>query len=124
MGPFSACAAAALTLHIGSVHFSAGDYNEVNPGLGISCNQYHAGFYNNSLGRLSTYLGRSWDYCAGPVCAGVLLVAVSGYNAPVVAPVPMLSVGGDWRLVMVAAPRVTEDSAAFIGFGIQRRFGR
>jgi hypothetical protein len=36
----------------------------------------------------------------------------------------MLSVGDDWRLVMVAAPRVTEDSAAFVGFGIQRRFGR
>jgi len=121
-GALSACAA--ITLHLASVHLTAGDYNEFNPGIGVSCGQYHAGIYRNSIRRTTIYAGRSWEWCRGPACAGVLLVAASGYKSPVVAPLPMISIGGgSWRLVMVAAPRVVDDSAAFIGFGIQRRLG-
>jgi hypothetical protein len=122
MGLVAACTA--ITLHLASMHLTSGDYNEVNPGIGITCNQYHAGAYYNSLRRVSTYVGRSWEWCRGPVCGGVALMAVSGYKTPVIAPLPMLSIGRDWRLVMIAAPRVVKYSAAFVGFGIQKRIGR
>lgn len=116
----SSCAA--VTLHLASVHLSAGDFNEFNPGVGLTCgDQVHVGVYHNSIRRVSFYAGRSWEWCHGPVCGAVALLAITGYQRPVVAPVPVLFVGRDWRLATVIAPRVADDSAAFIGFGIQKQ---
>lgn len=108
-----------LTLHLASAHFGGGDYNERNLGAGLSCNGYHVGAYHNSLGRLSTYAGKSWTWCRRSACAGAALLFVTGYKVePVIAPVPMVSFGGRWKLVLVGTPRMAS-SPGFLGVGIE-----
>lgn len=108
-----------LTLHLASWHFGAGGYNENNYGLGANCNGYHAGVYKNSIGRLSTYAGKSWMGCVRYMCAGGALLFVTGYDVePVLAPVPVVTLGERVKLVLIGAPGIA-NSPGFIGAGIE-----
>ena len=96
-----------LTASIASHHFEerkkkGHDYNEFNPGLGLELVRqpfahaagidfrmsYIAGFYHNSIYRMSAYAGGGPEACYGlqdkfSVCAGVSAGVVTGYEAAV-----------------------------------------
>lgn len=115
----SACTG--LILHLASWHFGAAAdrYNEQNYGVGVRCGDWHVGAYRNSLYRTSVYGGRSWTWCAGSVCAGGAVLAVTGYRPDVIiAPVPLLSIGRDWRVLTIAAPGLG-GSPGFVGVGVE-----
>lgn len=110
----------ALIIHMTSWHFG-GAYNEDNRGVGVSCDGYHVGTFRNSLDRQSAYLGRSWERCRGPVCAGAGVVAVTGYRSgPVVAPLPLISIGNGTRVALTAMPSVGGMSG-FVGLAMEVR---
>jgi len=86
----ASCLALSLLLHVGSVHQRPG-YNNVNPGLGVSCHvsdtvSLSSGFYYNSERKMSAYA--SAEYSVPLVAgfrAGVVAGVVTGYKlAPVV----------------------------------------
>jgi len=86
----ASCLALSLLLHVGSVHQRPG-FNNVNPGLGISCAytenvSISSGFYYNSERKMSAYA--SAEYSVPLVAgfrAGVVAGVVTGYKlAPVV----------------------------------------
>lgn len=97
-----------------------GDYNEENYGLGANCNNYHVGLYKNSINRTSAYVGKSWIGCVKYICAGGALMLVTGYEyEPVLAPLPVIKIGGDTKLVLIGAPGVARDSPGFVGASIE-----
>ncbi len=117
MNALAACLS--ISLHLMSLHFGGGDYNERNYGAGLNCNKFHAGAFRNSLGRISTYAGKSHTWCRGRICAGGALLFVTGYEIePVIAPVPIVSVGDAWRLNIIALPSVA-GFTGFVGFGLE-----
>jgi len=86
----ASCLVLSLLLHVGSVHQRPG-YNNVNPGLGVSCAytenvSISSGFYYNSERKMSAYA--SAEYSVPLVAgfhAGVVAGVVTGYKlAPVV----------------------------------------
>lgn len=113
-----------LTLHLFSQHFDGDDrWNERNWGVGLNRSGVHAGVFRNSLYRTSIYLGRSHMWCLEWVCGGAAIVAVTGYDPDiVVATVPMISIGREFRLQMIASPRMA-GSPGFIGGGVELPLG-
>ena len=72
-------------MHIGSQHFPARDFNNINPGVYyISKDGYTVGTYFNSERRQSVYAGMTWDYGRFRIQAG----AITGYQGKVL---PMLA---------------------------------
>lgn len=110
-----------LSLHLASAHFGADRqaYNERNLGLGVNCAGWHAGAYRNSLDRTSTYVGRSLTWCWDLVCAGGIAAIVTGYRRDIApALLPLLSIGRDWRVNLIGAPR-SDDFPGFVGVSIE-----
>ena len=93
------CLAVSLLLHVGSVHTQPG-YNNVNPGLGMSCAyseevSLSAGFYYNSERRLSTYLTAEYSVpLVWGMRAGVVVGAVTGYDLGPVVPSAAIALHG------------------------------
>lgn len=111
----------ALIIHMTSWHVGGGYFNEDNHGVGMSCNGYHVGTYRNSIGRQSSYVGKSWQRCWRFVCGGAGVVAVTGYrDGIVVAPLPLLSIGNGTRIALTGMPSVG-DIAGFVGMAIEVR---
>ena len=69
-----------LAVSVASLHADAHGMNQFNPGMGVEVGAWHAGEYRNSLDRTSVYLGREFAAGNGPIRAGLLLGAVSGYR--------------------------------------------
>lgn len=108
-----------LSLHLASVHFGGGDWNEQNVGIGINYAGYHVGTYRNSMDRQSVYAGRSLTRCAGPWCAGGALMIVTGYSdGPIIAPVPIVSIGNGYRVQLIGTPSIA-GVAGFIGASVE-----
>lgn len=75
----TSCLALSLLVHVGSVHQQPG-YNNVNPGLGISCAytenvSISTGIYYNSQRRMSAYAGAEYSI---PLIAGFRAGMVGG----------------------------------------------
>lgn len=118
---------ATLTSH----HFVDGHYNQHNYGLGFEHPTSRerlaliAGAYDNSFNRVSAYVGVAWTpLTVGPLHAGVIGGAVSGYQAHAVLPavIPVLQVEGrTLGANLFYAPRV-RDSVAVLGLQAKLRF--
>ncbi|WP_280152956.1 hypothetical protein [Piscinibacter sp. XHJ-5] len=68
--------AGTVGVHLGSVHFPARHFNNVNPGLYWRSDAgWTLGAYRNSLDRTSAYAGYSWQWRALALTAG----GVTGY---------------------------------------------
>lgn len=66
-----------LGVHLFSHHFPSDHYNNVNPGLYYRLAEGPvAGFYRNSVRRLSVYAGYTWQYGRFDLTTG----AVTGYT--------------------------------------------
>lgn len=108
---FVAVAALSLSIHGASLHEDRDrDYNEINPGIGLNIRTgafgAHAGVFHNSLRRTTVYVGSSAERCAGPVCGGLVVLLLTGYERAVeVAPIPVIGVRrGRHRLNILYAP--------------------
>lgn len=114
----SVCASLALALHLTSWHAEPG-YNEDNRGLGIRCDGWAAGAYQNSIYRTTAYVGRVHEWCWRMLCAGGGLYVATGYTKGVmVAPLPQVSIGDSIRVTFVAAPSYREHKG-FVGASIE-----
>ncbi len=96
-----------LGFHLGSHHFPAKDYNNVNPGVYvIKDNGLTLGTYYNSERKQSVYAGWTWDYGVFRLQAG----AITGYRhtiMPMLA--PSVSLGHGFRLT--ALPKIGTQGA-------------
>jgi hypothetical protein len=83
--------AAELVVHGVSYHFDRSqEWNERNAGLGVRFEQgnglsYQTGFYNNSYGKLTTYVVAQKEWRVMGIRAGVFGGRVTGYAVPVAA---------------------------------------
>lgn len=113
-----------LTIHLFSAHFDGDDrWNERNYGVGLNRQDVHVGIFKNSMHRTSVYLGRSRTWCLEWLCGGAALIAVTGYDADlIVAPVPMMTIGDDIKIRLIATPRMA-GSPGFIGGGVEFPLG-
>jgi hypothetical protein len=125
----------ALTVSSMSYHFDrSGEHNERNAGLGFETSwtkelSLTAGFYRNSSTRpnaISTYAAVAYKPLAiGPVRAGMMFGAVTGYQAapvlPAIAAVATLE-GKDSGLNVYLLPGIRERAVGAIGLQVKRRF--
>lgn len=90
---------ATIGLHLGSMHFPAKDFNNVNPGIYIKTeNNYVAGGYYNSIRKPSFYLGKNFEYKMFSLTVG----GVTGYDRLPITPLILPSVKlGDVRITVV-----------------------
>lgn len=107
--------AGTVGVHIGSQHFPAQQYNNLNPGAyyiadtGVLRGKYTVGAYWNSERRLSAYAGQSWDFGPVRLQAG-LITGYQGRVLPLVA--PSVSTGYGFRVA--ALPKVESGGSAVI----------
>lgn len=78
------CTTIALTFALSSMHLTHNyntDYNEVNPGVSIECNQYAAGVFQNSLNKTSVHAGMIFKHnIANNLLIGSNVGMVTGYQ--------------------------------------------
>ena len=93
----SSCLALSLLLHVGSVHQQPG-FNNVNPGLGISCAytenvSISSGAYYNSERKMSAYASAEYSVpLVWGMRAGVVAGVVTGYKLAPVVPTVSLAI--------------------------------
>jgi hypothetical protein len=125
----------ALTVSSMSYHFDRSiDHNERNAGLGFETSwtkelTLTAGFYRNSSTRpnaISTYAAVAYKpLVIGPVRAGMMFGAVTGYQAAAVLPAIAAVASFDGRdsgLNVYLLPAVRERAIGAIGVQVKRRF--
>jgi hypothetical protein len=115
-----------LELSTFSHHVQRDSLNQRNPGLGAEVGQYHFGEYLNSVRRPSWYVGREFHVGDGPVRAGVLVGAITGYPiaevAPLIAPFVRFDHGPvGANIVLIPDPVIVRHSA--LGLQIRLRVG-
>lgn len=85
------CSTIALTLSLASLHLThdyQSEYNEVNPGISIECDQYSAGYFKNSLSKDSYHAGFIFKKTVNSqITIGTNLGVVTGYQSD---PVPFI----------------------------------
>ena len=78
--------------HVGYTRYDRYDFNESNPGLGYVFDSGVAvGFYRNSYGVQSEYLGYNWQTNNRYLNAGVVVGLVTGYDIPYAMPAAPLA---------------------------------
>lgn len=112
-------------LHAASHHWPARDYSNINPGAYVRTTEgWTAGFYRNSLRRVSVYAGRTFSTQLGVVEASITLGAISGYDrrVPLLA-VPSVAVPvGAARVRLAVVPRAEKEGAAVLHLSVERSF--
>jgi len=123
------CLAQAQTvgLHLLSAH-QKGGYHSVTPGLYIrSSNGLTAGIYRNSCGRISTYVGMTWEHDAA-LSPAITIGAVTGYPSAPVMPLLVPSVAMkieqnmSARLALIPKPPTGSHSSSALHFSLERKF--
>ena len=100
-----------LGFHLGSQHFPAQQYNNINPGVYyIHSSGATVGTYYNSERRQSMYAG--WTWGSGPWRLQV--GAITGYERRAVLPmiVPSVALGYGFRLAVL--PKVDRDGSSVV----------
>lgn len=118
-----------LVLTCCAYHFQVRDLNEVNPGLGLEVPYREVrlvgGEYRNSFERTSWYAGATWTPLrAGPVRAGLIGGAITGYTRHPVLPMvlPTVQLEGDRVGANVFyAPRI-KDGSSVVGLQVKLKF--
>lgn len=119
-----------LVVIAASHHFTHGEYNESNPGLGVfhTLNPKHAaiaGTYKNSYSKQTVYAGLSTHIAGqGMVQARVDYGLATGYQWAVVPMVvPVIEVHTKHVITRaLIIPRVSEDTASAVGIQFRVRF--
>lgn len=90
------CEKASVGLHLGSYHMNTKvKFNNFNPGVYATCNDWVAGAYFNSEENWSAYAGKNFSYhIAGPISAEATVGIITGYGKPL----PMVLPGAKWQI--------------------------
>lgn len=115
------CTALAITLSLASVHLTHNyndDYNEINPGITIECDQYSVGVFKNSYNKDSVHAGLIFKH-GTDIIIGTNVGVVSGYQSNVVPFVrPFIQYNGVRVGYIPAAPQFKSESTITLEYSI------
>ena len=83
------CASMIVGLHLATYHFSRVGYQEINPGVSVTCDEWQVGAYYNSYKKPAAYLAKNYNNVLGS-SLDLALGVVVGYKIPIL-PAPILS---------------------------------